>query len=240
LKAGRIAPLGAPWKIEEERIILCEGRRDKLFLEVLIQEHALPGFQVKHAAECNKTRENPTGTGGVDGFGRALQSLVAMTGFRHLKGIVIVTDNDKESSIKELGQKIRKCAKAGKYEYRSTKTANLIVVANTPVLIVPIPDDTCGNLETLCLPVLYDYWPRAEECVQRFLECTGATKWTKQHQLDKARVRSIISAHYEKEPDMGLGELFKKSNLLSTRHDCFLQLIKTLSDFDEIIRDDEL
>jgi hypothetical protein len=220
------------WEFKEKRIVLCEGKHDKYFLESLFKERLLAGFQVRHAAECNKDE-----IGGVEGFAPALESLVAMTGFRDLKGIAIVTDNDDKNALRRIKGKFRKNFKKDEsYAYTTAQSDYIVSLRGKPVLIVLIPDnDNYGNLETLCLPVLYHQWSTAEKCVQCFLECTGATEWTNKNQIAKAKVRSIISGHYKKEPCIGLGELFQKTNMLSARHKCFDQLANTLSRFDEII-----
>ena len=117
------------WTFEEDRFILCEGRHDKHFLQALLKEQDLPSFQVRHAAECNDEDQ-----GGVDGFGLTLATLVAMTGFKNLKGIAIVTDNDDGNALRDVKRKIKKYANRNRqYEYKTTKSDYIIVIQGIPV-----------------------------------------------------------------------------------------------------------
>ncbi len=221
------------WVLEEERVIICEGLHDQKFLEKLIDERDLPRFQVKDAASWNRVE-----VGGVQGFGLALEKLIAVTGFKNLKGIAIVTDNDDKNALNNVKKALNKHFKKLKdYEYKPTKSEDLVSIQGKPVLIVLVPDSNhYGNLESLCLPAFYDHWSTAEKCANQFLKCTGAvSNWTNGGQLNKARVRAILSGYYKSEPYIGLGEIFKKTDEISTCHQCFEQLASALSRFDKTI-----
>lgn len=196
----------------------------------MIKERRLPGFQIKHAAELTKVECITKPTGGSSGFGPAITSLISMRGFDKLKGIAIVTDNDKRGSLASIQKDL------AKYGYNVPIPPREIgTFEHIPVVIIPIPDSNhYGDLESLCLPALYAKWPTAEECVESYLRCTGASAWRKQNQIPKAKVRSILSGYYEKEPNIGLGYLFQRGEL-SVDHECFNNLEGILRRFDEII-----
>lgn len=226
------------WILEEERILICEGDQDQFFLETLIQEQDLPAFQIKGSAGWNRLD-----VGGIEGFGFALEKLAAVTDFKKLKGIAIVTDNDKKGALENVKQKLQKhfSSLQNDYNYKTTRSKYIVRLNSKPVLIVLVPDNkNCGNLETLCLPVLYDHWSTAGKCVEEFLKCTSAIpNWTN-NKLDKAKVGSIISGYHKDNPNQALGRLFQRSNELPTNHKCFDQLINILKHFDEIIEKGKL
>lgn len=213
------------WEFEKERFIICEGINDKHFLKAVIHKRGLPSFQIRHAAECNGSK-----TGGRDGFGLAIEGIEALSGFSDLKGIIIVTDNDYENVVNDIQRKLET------YGYIAPSNQNEIgTFYGKPVAIILIPDhDKLGNLETLCLPALYEKLPGAKECVKAYLDCTDAIRWEKQHELCKAVVRSIIAGFYENDPYKGLGYLFRDIPSLA-EHTCFDGLVDILNHFDEIV-----
>jgi len=217
------------WKFDQERFLLCEGEHDKLFLESLIKFRELPAFQIRTASESNADQ-----IGGWTGFGPSIEGFSPIPGFDNLKGIAIVTDNDTPRTLANLIKKLKK------HCYKPTESDRRIgTLADTgkPVIIILIPDENeCGNLEDLCLPALYSKWEKSEEKVERYLSSTGALAWKKQHQLSKAKVRSIISGYYETDPHKGFHHLFQK-RILPVDHECFNNLSTTLSRFDEIVKD---
>jgi hypothetical protein len=167
--------------------------------------------------------------GGKTGFWPALKAFDVQAAFKNLKGIAIVTDNDTVNTCLEMERELKKCG------YIPSQTECVGMFNGVPLVLILIPDkDTIGNLETLCMPCLCQEWPNAERCVDEYLNCTGATSWSKQKELPKAKARSIIAGHFQDDPNKGLGYLFNKINHL-VGHACFNQLADTLHRFDEII-----
>jgi hypothetical protein len=219
---------GKDWAFEEKRFVLCEGPHDKEVLEFLIAERKLGAFQIKTSHEC-------VGSAGIDGFGPALQGFPAIRGFKSLDGIAIVVDNDNTRRLPNIRRQLQR------YGYVPTTPNYGGRIRDKSVIIVPIPDhNECGDLEKLCLPALYSAWPGAEECVMTYLEWTGALEWKKQNQLWKAKVRCVISGHYEDDPYKGLGYLFKDKKFRHlARHRCFDRLVYILRNFDQAVNDPE-
>lgn len=213
-----------PPKIDKgtKRVIICEGEHDKHFLDALIKRRSLPDFQILDAYKCCRK-------GGKDGLAPALNGLSVLTGFDGLRGVAIITDNDDEKALETIETKLRVLDKYVSTEPRMGRMAGI------PVVTILIPDyHNQGNLEDLCLPALYEKWPKAKECVRAYLDCTGAIAWEKQKELCKAVVRSIISGFYENDPYKGLGYLFRDNKELAD-HSCFNGLANILTHFDEII-----
>ncbi len=212
------------WRLTTKRLIICEGDNDKHFLQALIKANKLGTFQVGHADECNNGKG-----GGRSGFGHALKGLELFKAFDKLTGIGIVTDNDHKGVLSEIQKNLRK--KAGVIIESGECIGKL---GDKPVIIILLPDDYMhGNLESFCLPILYETWPRAEKCLMKCLACTEADKWKKQDKLYKAKVRAIISGHHMDDPYMTLGLLFKRK-ILPADHPRFARLVDILRRFDEI------
>jgi hypothetical protein len=214
----------------KSRFILCEGEDDKGFLETIIKERRIPEFQVRHAAECNSE-----GTGGKDGFVKALQGFEATTGFSDvLKALLIVTDNDEPwSSFQRIQQMLTSIRKCECVPPETVKHVGTIAGKPLAVLMIPSADDE-GNLETLCLPEIHDKWPAAKKCVSAFMECTGADKWTKRGSIHKTRARSAVVGFHENDPYKGIGYLFR-SGMLSTLNPCFNGVAEFLQNFDKLV-----
>ena len=162
--------------------MLCEGDDDKGVLETLVSARHLPEFQICHSAECNGG-----GPGGKTGFVKAIKGMEALSGFRDLRALLVVTDNDTlQASFAD--------AQRAFSDNGHTAPANPTAVGDMfgkPVAILMIPDDTVvGDLETLCLPAIHAQWPNAQQCVTAFLQCSGANAWTKRSSISKARARS--------------------------------------------------
>lgn len=209
----------------KSRFLLCEGDIDKGFLETLITERRLPDFQVCHAAECNETH-----TGGNSGFAPALKGFEPITGFAAVRALLIVTDNDKPSSFSDTQEALA----SNGYTPPSTPT-DVGHMAGKPVAILMIPSaDILGDLEKLCLPEIYRKWPKAEACVDEFMNCTGANLWTKQSSINKARARSAPVGFYEPDPYKGIGHLFRNGTL-STLNNCFDGVGEFLRRFDAMV-----
>jgi len=205
------------------RFMLCEGDDDKGVLEAIISARGLPEFQICHSAECNAEA-----TGGKTGFVKAIKGMEALSGFRSLRALLIVTDNDTlQTSFAE--------AQRAFTDNGHTAPANPTSVGDMlqkPVSILMIPDHgTVGDLETLCLPAIHAKWPDAQGCVTAFLQCSGANAWTKRASLSKARARAAAVGFYEPDPYKGIGHLFRNGTLSALDH-CFDGVANFLQNFD--------
>ena len=205
------------------RFMLCEGDDDKGVLEALISARQLPDFQICHSAECN-----PEKTGGKTGFVKSIKGMEVLSGFKDLRALLIVTDND---SLRTSFAEAQRAFTDNGY----TAPANPDAVGNMfgkPVAILMIPSDAvAGDLETLCLPAIHARWPNAQGCVADFLQCTGANAWSKQSSISKARARSAAVGFYEPDPYKGIGHLFRNGTL-SPLNACFDGIAAFLRNFD--------
>jgi hypothetical protein len=216
------------------RFLLCEGDDDKAFLEALIRTRGLPEFQVCHAAECNRAGPGGRGIGGRSGFRHSLDSGIrVLSGFSQLRAVLIVSDNDKATSFREVQDELRAAGHTP-----PTAAGDVAGIFGKPgvVFMVPTPN-TFGDLETLSLPAIYQKWPKARICVPLFLRCTGALKWlggpnwSKRSSISKAHARAAAVGFNEDDPYKGIGYLFKSGDL-SAQHACFDGVAEFLLNFD--------
>lgn len=213
------------WELTGEKLVICEGDHSKFFLQSLFKAHNLNSFQVGHAYECNGKKAP-----GRSGFGLAIKGLHVFETFYKLQAIVIVTDNDRPDA---LGIVERDLSRNG---YVASETRCVGKFRGKPLVVVLVPDhNNYGNLETLCLPVLYSTWPSAKECVRAYLGCTGALQWANNKELDKARVRAAIAGYFQEDPYKGVGHLFQKG-ILPANHPQFENLANIFRRLDEIIK----
>jgi hypothetical protein len=213
------------FRFTKPRFILCEGDDDKGFLEALVRERNLPEFQICHAAECNSD-----GTGGKVGFPGSLAGFAPISGFGQVKGLLVVTDNDDPPRSFSDIQRI-----LTDNGYTPPPNPNGVgVCEGKPISVTMIPDPgTQGDLETFCLPEISRVWPQSPQCVQAYLDCTGATQWRKLSSIHKASARAAIVGCHEDDPYKGIGHLFR-SGVLSTGNPRFDDLAGFLRDFDLI------
>jgi hypothetical protein len=152
----------------------------------------------------------------------------ALSGFRDLRALLVVTDNDTLQTSFEDAQRAFT-------ENGHTAPANPNAVDDMlgkPIAILMIPSNAVvGDLETLCLPAIHAAWPNAQACVAAFLQCSGANAWNKRSSISKARARSAAVGFYESDPYKGIGHLFRNGTL-SPLDACFDNVATFLQNFD--------
>jgi hypothetical protein len=214
----------------EPRFILCEGHDDKGFIETLLQEHGLPGFQVCHSAECNTAGPDGKGVGGTAGFKHSLAGFRPIKGFGGVRAILIVTDNDDANSFSDVQDALTENG------HTAPQAANQIGAVHgkpTAILMLPSPAQH-GDLEKLCFPEIARTWPNADACVRDFLACTGANRWRRASSINKARARAATVGFNEDDPYKGIGHLFR-NRTLSTTNPCFAPIVQFFRDFDAMM-----
>lgn len=160
----------------------------------------------------------------------------ALSGWGALRALLIVADND------NVGPSFAEAQRAitDNGHVAPANPASAGDMAGKPIAILMIPNPGVnGDLETLCLPAIYEKWPKGKRCVTFFLKCTGAlkcngaNKWTKASSVSKARARAVAVGFNEDDPYKGIGYLFKNETL-SVHHECFNEIASYLADFDTL------
>jgi len=218
-----------PGNIKEPRLILCEGQGDAQFIKHLIKERNLPGFDVHFP------HEPYTETGGVNGFKEMLEALSLFHGFRTLKGILILSDNDDNpaNAFLSLSEVI---SSAEGYKAPSQPLEVVRTDGVPPLVVVMLPwRDQPGNIETLCLISSYDSYPPIRACLDEYVTCTGVNTWglTKQ---SKMKMRCMLSSTCNSDPNTSLVYAWSRGeNLIPLNHRCFDQIADFLRRFDDYI-----
>jgi hypothetical protein len=214
------------WQFKPDaRFVLCEGDDDKGLFESIAQLPKMPILQVRHASECNEKR-----TGGRSGFEHAIREFPIVSNFQRIRGFVLVTDNDDDNAFKKT------CETLSKNGFRAPSVPEDVGdLAGRPVKILLLPNTGHGDLEKLCLDVLISKWPKSKDCVEEFLRCTGADKWTNQASMNKALSRATIVGFNEADPYKGLGHLFRSGDL-SVLHPKLEWLVESFRNVDQLLR----
>jgi hypothetical protein len=210
-----------PASFTKSRFMLCEGDDDKRVFEAVISQRGLPEFQIVHAAEW-------CGSGGRGAFKKVLKDVDVLSGFNDLTGLLLVSDNDAlNTAFAEVCDALT-CN--GYTAPNEPETVGRIKDKPAAVLMVP-SHGRVGDLEALCLPAIHEKWPKAADCVEDFLRCSGALNWQKTSSLSKARARAVPIGFNEEDPYKGIGILFER-RVLSATHACFDRFAEFLKDFD--------
>ena len=218
-----------PGNIKEPRLILCEGQGDASFIRHLIKERNLPPFDILYPAQPY------TETGGVNGFREMLEALSLFHGFRTLKGILVLSDNDDNpaNAFRSVSEQISSAEgyKAPSQPLEVVRTGSVL-----PLVVVMLPwKDLPGNLEQLCLISSCESYPAIRACLDEYVTCTDVNKWgpTKQ---SKMKMRCMLSSTCNSDPNTSLVYAWSRvENLIPLNHGCFDQIADFLRRFDNYI-----
>jgi hypothetical protein len=175
-------------------LILCEGVSDKHFFDRLIAKRQIENcFQVKFPHRGDDK------TGGRSKFGAWLDVVADSEDFlTNIRAVLVVSDNDDASSFTEVKKSLEKAEKF-------SIPANVREVAQStdlPALVIlMVPIDSFGNLESLCLSAAYKKWP-IKHSVDNFTNATDA-KNLKSGKLSKMQLQCVIAATCAERPDAG-------------------------------------
>jgi 5S rRNA maturation endonuclease (ribonuclease M5) len=222
-----------PKTLTETTLILCEGKGDEQFLKHLLENRNITGFQIAFP----EARKDDDGNIIAGGYGRGsfwyeLDALKLVRGFESLKNVVIVTDSDNDSAIafREVQDQV---TRAGDYDV----PAALMQPSNgrrnnPPITVKTIPgENEPGNLETLVLRAVPDYFGVELACLAHYEQCTGSVAgWTIGKQ-SKMRLQCVVSAVCANDPTCGMSNLWSNTNRVfrpMLGHACFTPLVDFL------------
>lgn len=180
-----------PW------LVLCEGDSDKRFLHKLINVRGIPNeFQIRFPSRG----ENDGG--GRSKFGPWLDAAIAVTGWEHIKGVLLLSDKDEgaEAALDEIQRSLAR----GDGLPNPIAERTVAKASGFPpltVLLVPHSNER-GSLETLCLNAAYSKWPHVEEPLDTFANEMGVDEWLA-NKAAKMRLQTVIAATCVSRPDAG-------------------------------------
>jgi hypothetical protein len=216
-----IAPrYGVAKEFKKELVLLCEGPEDARFYEKLIRKRSLSGFEVFYVQQINGT------TGGLNGFEPSISAIKAWTSLTKVKLLVLAADNEPKV-FGRLKTILRK--HAFDYPKKASKIRFTTMLGRPSTAIMLLPLKSRGDLETTCLPILYERWPKSRTCVRNYLKSTGAISWGHSN-LDKARLHAIIAGFNKHDPEKTLRDCFS-SNVIDVMHESFNDIEKLLRQF---------
>jgi hypothetical protein len=174
---------GQTIQITASRLLVVEGKDEKLFFEALIQHIGLEDIQILDIGGKTRLRS-------------ALKALSSSPGFHKVNSLGIIRDADENSE--GARQSVRDALQhAGLPDPDSSNNAN----PRVSILILP-PDEKQGALEDLCLksvgrdPVM--------KCVDDYFRCIGRhLSDLNQRDLSKAKIQVFLAF---KAPGKRLGE----------------------------------
>lgn len=214
-----------PW------LLLCEGEADKRFFDKLTEARNLePNFYVQFPDRRGG------GTGGRTLFGHYLSTVYATSeSFRsNVKAVLIVSDKDDDAaaSFEEVKTQLRN---ADGFPV-PTNEKELARQAGYPdVVVLMIPLDQCGNLETVCLRAAYHKWAFETE-LNTFTAAVPARNWGISKQ-SKMRLQTLIAATCKAAPDTSFASHWHHADdyHLPLDHPCFDDLADFLRRFGALI-----
>jgi len=226
-----------PKNLTETTLILCEGKGDERFLTHLLESRNVTGFQTAFP-EARKDDDGNliagAGAYGRGGFWYELDALKTVRGFEALRNVVIVTDSDNDPvvSFREVQDQITRAQEYGVPSALLRPSSRNVTCP--PVIVKTIPGEgEQGNLETLILRAVPDYFGDELACLAEYERCTGhVAGWTLNKQ-SKMRLQCIVSAVCKNDPTCGMVNLWSKTNRVfrpMLAHTCFNPLVDFLRD----------
>lgn len=201
----------------DTKLILCEGKSDAAFFRDLLANRGIQGYRIGFPEPDHTALGH-----GRPAMRSYLESAVVRPGFkRHVKTVVVVSDNDLPNAFDVVKDLIPEDSYARPDAVRTiAREDNKIDTA-----IVLVPFAPLGALEALILEAL-EWGLVKKQALQAYRWITGVSRWPHLKQ-DKMRIRCIIAASCEKNPDCSLTWMWKASNTgipFSLSHTAFTPL----------------
>lgn len=205
--------------------VLCEGGSDKGFLEHLIRDRGLQGFDVG----C-PTPET-VGAHGRSGFRQYTLAIETSPDRPKLKGLLVVADADDNPA--QRFQEIRGALAAMKCDVNAPFVPQRISSQDLTVAVFMMPGPgRRGALEHLLLEATLDQSRELEACVNGFRDCLrNPASWTENKQA-QMRLHALIAGCCEEDPSTNLATVWSKGgNPIPLGSNRFDEMAETLRHF---------
>lgn len=178
-----------PIDIKEPIVILVEGKNDEIFLNAFIKHLGIEKIQV-------------ISVGSKDNFKNSLPAVLKHINKIKCLGIIKDAEEDPLISFQSI------CSILTNNNLSVPSKPLELTGDNPSVIVLIIPHDKPGSLETLCLDSISN--DIILKCVDQYIEClksvnSGIDKFT-EAKLDKLKLHSFLAA---KKPEIRLGEAAK-------------------------------
>jgi hypothetical protein len=221
----QVSPLDQE-SITSPRVLLCEGSGDKNFFAELIAKRGLPDFYITHPREG-------IDPGGRPGFSSRLRGLRLQHGFDAVRGIIIASDNDDDQrgKFREVHNLIHDAL------FRAPNRDYMFVAGPPAIAVMMIPQNECGQLETLCLRAIENTNSTEFQCARQYGQCMGINQAWSQGKREKAMLRALISHICKRDPNTSLSYLWhdNRETVFSVEHNCFTPIADFLGSFDRLV-----
>ena len=212
-------PLPDQKKITHDFLIAGEGSGDQALFVHLCAANGIANYQF----------ENFGGIGNLESW---LSGLPGLSGYGHLRLIVVVADNDDRPA--DRFTEVRKAIKKAKlptpqaaFELRKEANKPAMLVVMLP--FTPPATPRRGCLETLLLESASAHLPQYMPCVDQFCTCVNSQAWVQRSHIDKLRLRVLLSGASEDDPNLGLQYALNPVNgLIPLNHGSFDALVALL------------
>lgn len=212
-------------------LMLCEGRTDKEFFHRLIKVHQVCVGKFKIYFPGDRHRD----AGGNGEFGRYLSAMrVIKPSFRdNVEAVLIVSDNDDdmEASL----ERIRANLDINGFP-APDRTSVVAKKRNYPdVVILMLPFDAVGNLETLWLDAAYSKW-EIRPALDDYVKVVPAVAWSVGKQ-SKMRMHSILAATCATKPETSFLHHWQEHEdyHIPLNDPCFNDLVDFLRNFEALL-----
>lgn len=215
-----------PRKITKSYIAICEGTADVDTFRVLVAKKRIRNI------EFICPDKDTSGGFGKNYFYGVLDAITGVRGFENLKGILLVqdTDDDPNIALREMKAQVKKANKGFITNEKFTIPNQLLVpyfsANRPPLMFVTIPwIDEKGALETLILPSLESKFPKIQECLNNYYDCSQPlnhiNEWNVSKQ-SKMRLASMVAAICRKDPTCAIQNMWSKDEFKDLmEHECF-------------------
>jgi hypothetical protein len=219
------------YEFEKPWLILCEGEDDKKLIDRLIRARKLDDrFYVQFPGLKGNT-------GGRSRFGAYLKTVASEASesfIKNVKAVLIVSDNDTnpKASFEEVQAELRK---AGGFSVPPTERVVAKARGFPHVVVLMLPKDVAGNIETLCVAAAYRKWPLGPH-LDTLIANSPSKDWSIGKQ-SKTRLHTIIAATCATKPDTSFANLWNEREEfhIPLDHEAFNDLADFLNGFAELI-----
>ncbi len=219
-----------PYVFDKPWVLLCEGESDKRFFDRLIEVRNIdPNFYVQFPGR------GQYGTGGRGNYGWWLERnySVSETFRTKVKAVLVVSDKDDDpaTSLQEVRREIEKALFPVPLPERVVAKSNGFPA--TVILMIPMEGE--GNLETLCLHAAQDKWNLRNE-LDTFVAASPASQWGTSKQ-SKMKLQTILAATCKARPDAGFTQHWWQNAEyhIPLDHKCFDSIADFLNNFGTVI-----
>ncbi len=189
-----------PFRIAEPIYVLCEGPADVRLVEQLLKRDGLSGFSVNYAQ-------------GYQRFAQHVRGLTASSGWRRVKRLLIMGDNDTHPTARWTN-----ALNALAHQDLPTPSANAELTPSAPgrpstgIFMLPRAD-TEGALETLLVEAILREHEGLEACLTQLDDCpaTDCAGWDTVKRA-KMRLQTAVAILCRDDPSAGAAHLWSKTH----------------------------